>query len=149
MPKPLLRPARWIGAAVAPLLLLSACATEETAKVPVDLVVGNWRGPDGERLSFSADRKFTAAGLDSKKLAETDCPGGESAGSWGFMVVKDNGSSFRSDTAKSGSWIGLGFERRHFGCILELAVVDRGDTLCATNDPDVPCGLDVRFTREK
>ncbi|OQD51772.1 hypothetical protein BM536_038175 [Streptomyces phaeoluteigriseus] len=144
-----LKPARWIGTAVAPLLLLTACATEETAKVSVDRVVGNWEGPNGEKLSFSADRKFAASGLDSKKLAETDCPGDESAGSWGFMVDEDNGSSFRSATAKSGSWIGLGFERQYFGCILELAVVDGGDTLCATNDPDVPCGLDVRFTREK
>jgi hypothetical protein len=31
---------------------------------------------------------------------------------------------------------------------MTLSVVDGGKTLCATDD-DVPCGLDVRFTREK
>jgi hypothetical protein len=36
-----------------------------------------------------------------------------------------------------------------WGCVLQFAVVDGGKTLCATYDPDVPCGLDVRFTREK
>ncbi|MEU9336564.1 hypothetical protein AB0D49_25910 [Streptomyces sp. NPDC048290] len=147
--KTVLKPTRWVGAAVAPLLLLTACATDESARVSADRVVGNWNGPNGERLSFSADRKFAAAGLDSERLAETDCPGGESTGSWGFMVDEENGSSFRSNTAKSGSWIGLGFEREYFGCILELAIVDGGDTLCATNDPDVPCSLGVRFIREK
>ncbi len=143
-------PARWIGAAVAPLLLLTACATEDTAKVPADRVVGQWKGPDGEKISFSSDRQFTASGLDSKGLAEADCPGGTSAGGWGFFVDDANGSHM-SKTAESGSWIGLGLAREYWdrNCMLDLAVVEGGNTLCATNDPDVPCGLDVRFTREK
>ncbi|CAL9578888.1 hypothetical protein SUDANB58_04994 [Streptomyces sp. enrichment culture] len=137
-----------IGVAAASLLLITACAAEGTTKTQADRIVGNRKGPDGERIAFSADRKSTSSGLDSRKLAETDCPGGAAGGSWGFMV--DSGTSgFRSETAESGSWIGLGFRREHFGCVLELAVVDGGKTLCATDDPDTPCGLDVRFTREK
>ncbi|MEV3873304.1 hypothetical protein [Streptomyces sp. NPDC049906] len=142
---------RWVGVAVAPLLLLTACAPEETATVSMDRIVGTWKGPDGEKISFSADREFTASGLDSKKLDGANCPGMKLSGIWGFMVVEENGSSFRSDTAKSGSWIGLGLAKKYWdlGCMLDLAVVDDGDTLCATGDPDVPCDHDVRFTRDK
>ncbi|SFO07132.1 hypothetical protein SAMN04487980_105416 [Streptomyces sp. cf124] len=134
-----------------PLLLVTACSTrEDTTKVPAEHIVGNWKGPDGERISFSADREFTATGLDSKKLATADCPGGKSNGAWGFFVDDANGSH-RSETAKSGSWIGLGLARKYldWGCLLDFAVVDGGKTLCATLDPDDPCSLDVRFTRGK
>ncbi|ULR55699.1 hypothetical protein [Streptomyces deccanensis] len=134
-----------------PLLLAAACdGTGDTAKVPAERIVGNWKGPDGERISFSADREFTATGLDSKKLATADCPGGKSGGSWGFFVDDANGSH-TDKTASSGSWIGLGLARTYWdwNCALGFAVVDGGKTLCATYDPDDPCSLDVRFTREK
>lgn len=149
MLKPPPRSGRWI-AAVAPLLLLTACTTDETAKVSVDQVVGHWQGPDGEEITFSAGRKFTASGLDSKKLAGEDCPGGKSAGGWGFFVDDANGSHM-SKVAKSGSQIGIGLARKYWdwNCTMNFAVVDDGKTLCATNDPDVPCGLDVRFTHRK
>ncbi|GAB7108577.1 lipoprotein [Streptomyces phaeofaciens JCM 4814] len=146
-----LKTGRRAAAALIPLLLVAACSTtEETAKVPAERIVGNWQGPDGERISFSADREFTATGLDSKKLAPVDCPTGKSGGGWGFFVSDDNGSHM-SKTAKSGSWVGLGLAREYWdwNCSLQFAVVDDGRTLCASNDPDVPCGLGVRFTREK
>ncbi|GAA3125609.1 lipoprotein [Streptomyces rameus] len=143
----LTRPRRAAVLAV-PLLLLAACASEETATVPLDRIVGRWQGADGEALSFSSDRTFTSSGLDSGKLADSKCPGGPSKGSWGFFTDGDSGTQV-SKTTKSGSWIGLGFERRFWQCGLLLAVVDDGRTLCATDDPDTPCGLDVRFTRRK
>ncbi|WP_327728397.1 hypothetical protein OG250_18430 [Streptomyces sp. NBC_00487] len=146
-----LRAGRLAATALLPLLLVAACSTtDDTAKVSAARIVGNWKGPDGERISFSDDRKFTATGLDSKELATADCPSGKSGGGWGFFVDDANGSHM-SKTAKSGSWIGLGLAREYWDwdCNLQLAVVDDGKTLCASNDPDVPCGLDVRFTREK
>ncbi|PCG87650.1 hypothetical protein CIB93_02895 [Streptomyces sp. WZ.A104] len=131
------------------LLLLAACSTEDAVKVPADRIIGDWKGPDGEQLSFSIDRKFTSSGLDSKNLAAIRCPGSTAAGSWGFFVDDENGSHM-SKTAKSGSRIGLSFQDvRQEDCMMDLAVLDDGETLCATNDPDVPCGLEVRFSREK
>ncbi|GKQ37647.1 hypothetical protein ALMP_41840 [Streptomyces sp. A012304] len=141
------RTGRRAAAALIPLLLVAACgSSEETAKISAERVVGNWKGPDGEKISFSADRQFTATGLDSEKLATADCPA-TAGGGWGFFV-----DDAMDKTAPSGSWIGLGLARQYWDkgdCHLQFAVVDGGRTLCATNDPDVPCGLDVRFTREK
>ncbi|GAB2953778.1 hypothetical protein [Streptomyces heilongjiangensis] len=137
--------------ALLPLLLVAACSTtEDTAKVPAERIVGDWKGPDGERISFSANRQFTATGLGSTKLATADCPSGKSGGGWGFFVDDANGSHM-SKTAASGSWIGLGLAREYWDwdCQLQFAVVDDGKTLCASIDPDDPCSLGVRFTREK
>lgn len=148
MPKSLTAP-RLAAVLATPLLLLTACtAGDETVKVPLERIVGQWQGPDGEKLTLSTDRTFTSSGLHSGKLADTQCPDDPAKGGWGFMTDSGN-SSFASKTATSGSWIGLGFERKHWACILQLAVVDGGTTLCATDDPDIPCGLDVRFTRQK
>ncbi|MDH6220202.1 hypothetical protein [Streptomyces pseudovenezuelae] len=142
-------PAPSIGALALPvlLLLLTGCATEKTTKVSAAGVVGTWKGPGGEQISLGADHAFTSSGLDSKNLAGTGCPAEVAGGSWGFMVAHGN-SGFSSETAKSGSWIGLGFKVR-WECGLSLAVVDDGETLCATDDPGAPCGLGVRLTRRK
>ena len=137
-------------ATLAPFLLLTACAgSSPTAKVAADRITGNWAGPHGEKFTFVADRTFTASGLDSTNLTAAMCPGKPSEGGWAFYVAEGGkGTEISEKTAKSGSWIGLSFHGAAGNCRIDLAVVDGGKALCATDDRDVPCGLDVRFTRE-
>ncbi|MCT9010519.1 hypothetical protein [Streptomyces rhizosphaerihabitans] len=138
-----------IFAALAPFLLLTACVgSQSTTKVAVDRITGNWVGPHGEKFTIAADRTFTADGLDSKNLAVTKCPGKSSEGGWSFYVAEGHGTEIGEKTAKSGSWIGLSFHGAAENCQFDLAVVDGGKALCATDDRDLPCGLDVKFTRE-
>ncbi|MFJ1603947.1 hypothetical protein ACIOHS_11335 [Streptomyces sp. NPDC088253] len=136
-------------AALAPFLLLTACAgSQPTAKVAADRITGNWAGPHGEKFSFAADRTFTASRLDSKNLTEAMCTGKPSEGGWAFYVAEGKNTEISEKTAKSGSWIGLSFHGAAEDCRIDLAVVDGGKALCATDDRDLPCGLDVKFTRE-
>ena len=146
-----LRSARWTAALLAPLLLVTACGdTEEKAKVPAEKIVGTWTAADGETFSFAADRTFTSTGLDAKKLASARCPGGKATGSWAFFADQGDGLYGTSEKARSGDEIGLAFDKEpQESCTMNLSVVDGGKTLCATDDPDLPCGLDVRFTRKK
>ncbi|QFZ78363.1 hypothetical protein GFH48_38275 [Streptomyces fagopyri] len=133
---------------LAPFLLLTGCVgSQPTTKVAVDRITGSWAGPHGEKFTISADRTFTTSGLDSKKLAVTRCPGKPSEGGWSFYVSEGHGTEIGEKTAKSGSWIGLSFHGAAENCHFDLAVVDGGKALCATDDRDLPCGLDVKFTR--
>ena len=146
-----LRSARWTAALVVPLLLVSACGdTDGKTEVSAERLVGAWTAADGETFSFAADRTFTSAGLDSKKLADDRCPGGQATGSWAFFADQGDGLYGTSEKARSGSEIGLAFDKEsQDDCTINLSVVDGGKTLCATDDPELPCGLDVRFTRKK
>ncbi|MBK3625633.1 hypothetical protein ACWC9X_16340 [Streptomyces asoensis] len=136
-------------AVIAPFLLLTACAgSQPTTKVSAGRITGEWEGPHGEKFTFAADRTFTAGGLDSKNLASTTCPGKASEGGWAFYVSEGKGTEISDKSAESGSWIGLSFHGSAENCELDLAVVDDGKALCATDDRDAPCGLDVKFTRK-
>ncbi|MEV8033004.1 hypothetical protein [Streptomyces sp. NPDC086182] len=138
-----------IFAALAPFLLLTACVgSQPTTRVAANRITGNWVGPNGEKFTFGADRTFTAKGLDSKNLAAVTCPGKSSKGGWAFYAAVGKNTEISDETAKSGSWIGLSFDGAAENCQFDLAVVDGGKTLCATDDADFSCGLDVRFTRE-
>jgi hypothetical protein len=138
-----------ICAALAPFLLLTACVgSQPTTKVGVDRITGNWVGPHGEKFTIAADRTFTAKGLDSKNLAAVTCPGKPSKGGWAFYTAVRKHTEISDGTAKSGSWIGLSFDGAAENCHFDLAVVDGGKALCATDDADFSCGLDVKFTRE-
>ncbi|GAA2490993.1 lipoprotein [Streptomyces thermolineatus] len=143
--------ARWVAAVLVAVLPTAACNVgEEAAKVSVNRIVGTWTARTGETLIFSADRTLVSFGLDSEKLAETDCPGGRAEGTWAFFGNRSDGLYSTSEEAKSGSKIGLYYTRPfEETCWMDLMVVDGGETLCATDDPDVPCSLDVRFTRRK
>ncbi|MFI6408497.1 hypothetical protein [Streptomyces sp. NPDC050548] len=135
--------------ALAPLLLLTACAeSQPTTKVTADHITGDWMGPHGEKFTFAADRTFTANGLDSKNLADEMCSGKPSKGGWAFYVAASRNTDISDKAAKSGSWIGLSFDGAAENCRIDLAVVDGGKALCATDDPDAPCGLDVKFAKE-
>lgn len=136
------------------ITLLSAAACDgtgaQTATVPADRVTGNWQAGGGTALALAADRTFTASGLNAGELADTGCPGGHADGDWAFFADQGGGLYVTSRQARSGSEIGLSFSgSSDEPCRLTLTVVDDGDTLCATFDPDVPCDLDVRFTRER
>ncbi|MFD3843713.1 hypothetical protein ACFWWC_47115 [Streptomyces sp. NPDC058642] len=147
-----LKRGRVLAMSLVPVLVLTACTSEneKTTKVSVDRIVGTWTSGDGETLSFAADRTFTSASLDSKKLADARCPGEKAAGSWAFFADLGDDMYGTSDTARSGKEIGLAFDGLpQEDCSVYLAVVDGGKTLCASNDPDLSCGLDVRFTRRK
>ncbi|MFI0968398.1 hypothetical protein ACH4S8_44775 [Streptomyces sp. NPDC021080] len=136
-------------AALAPFLLLTACAgSQSTTKVTADRITGDWAGPHGEKFTFAADRTFTASGLDSKNLTDALCTGKPSRGGWAFYVAEGRNTEIGEKAAKSGSWIGLAFHGAAESCRIDLAVVDGGKALCATDDADAPCGLDVKFTRE-
>jgi hypothetical protein len=136
-------------AALAPFLLLTACAgSQPTTKAAADSITGNWAGPHGEKVTFAADRTLTASGLDSNNLASARCPGKPSAGDWSFYVATSMHTEISDETARSGSWIALSVGGAAEGCHFDLAVVNDGKALCATDDRDAPCGLDVKFTKE-
>ncbi|MEU9594781.1 hypothetical protein ACGF7W_22785 [Streptomyces sp. NPDC048219] len=141
---------RWTAAVLITLLAATACdgAGAETATVSADRVTGSWQAGDAS-LALTAGRTFTASGLDSGKLAGTGCPGGHSDGDWAFFADDGDGLYMTSPEARSGSEIGLSFtEESDEPCRITLTVVDDGDTLCATSDPETPCDLGVRFTRK-
>ncbi|MFF2644934.1 hypothetical protein ACFVUB_34465 [Streptomyces niveus] len=146
-----LKPGRKLGLVLVPFLLLTACSTTpETTRVPLDRVIGIWTGPDGEEISLAADHTFSSTNLAANKLAADDCPEKQTQGSWSFYADLGDGMYGTSKEASSGDWIGLSFEGLpQEDCALDLAVVNRGKTLCATIDPDDPCSFDVRFSREK
>ncbi|MFF9769862.1 hypothetical protein ACF1GT_25280 [Streptomyces sp. NPDC014636] len=140
---------RRIAAATLPLLLLTACAGEQTTKVAASDVVGDWQGPGKDRITLSKDHTFVSHDLGEKS---DHCPAGRNSGTWGFFVDDGASGAAVSRKAASGDRIGLSFasdDSQEFSCFVDLAVVDGGKTLCATDDPDDPCGLDVRFTRRK
>ncbi|MFE2591433.1 hypothetical protein ACFYO6_11790 [Streptomyces anthocyanicus] len=142
---------RWTAAVLITLLAATACddTGARAATVPADRVTGAWQTGGGTALTLSADRTFTASGLDSGKLAGTGCPGGDTGGDWAFFADDGDGLYMTSPRARSGSEIGLSFaEQSDQPCRLTLTVVDDGDTLCATSDPETPCDLGVRFTRK-
>ncbi|MEU6995930.1 hypothetical protein ABZ953_35420 [Streptomyces sp. NPDC046465] len=71
------------------------------------------------------------------------------SGAWGFFVDKSDALSVVSKEAKKGAWIGLSFRGVPEGdCSMDLAAVDGGDKLCASDDPGDPCDLDVKFSRK-
>lgn len=140
---------RRAGAIVVPLLLLAACAGEQTSKATVADVVGDWRASDGEQISLTGDHRFTSRNLGEKSA---ECPSGENSGTWGFYVEDGKSDAVVSQKATSGDWIGLSFksdDRQEFSCFVDLVVVDGGKTLCETEDPDSLCGLGVRLTRKE
>lgn len=142
---------RWTAAVLITLLAATACddTGARTATVSVERVTGSWRAGDDRALTLSADRTFTASGLNSGKLAGTGCPGGHTDGDWAFFADDGDGLYMTSPRARSGSEIGLSFtEQAEEPCRLTLTAVDDGDTLCATSDPETPCDLGVRFTRK-
>ncbi|MFD5745923.1 hypothetical protein [Streptomyces sp. NPDC127033] len=145
------KPGRKFGLALMPFLLLTACSgSPETIRIPVSRVVGNWTGPDGEEISFAVDRTFESANLAANELAAEDCPAKRTSGGWAFYAKQGDGMYGTSKEAASGDRIGLSFTGLpEEDCFLDLAVIDGGNTLCATSDPDDPCSLGVRFSREK
>lgn len=129
--------------------MLTACAgSQSTTEVAADRITGNWAGPHGEKFTFAADRTFSASSLDSKNLTAAMCTGKPSEGGWAFYVTEGGGTEISEKAVKAGSWIGLSFHGAAENCRIDLAVVDGGKALCATDDRDAPCGLDVKFTRE-
>jgi hypothetical protein len=139
------------GTAAALLVVVSAAACDvepAAATVSADQVTGGWRSGGGATLALSTDRTFTAHGLDEGALAGAGCPGGHTEGGWAFFADRGDGGYRTSERAASGSEIGLSFARpAGEPCRMTLTVVDEGEALCATFDPDVPCDLDVRFAR--
>ncbi|MFE9249625.1 hypothetical protein [Streptomyces sp. NPDC007088] len=137
-------------AVITPFLLLTACAgSVPTTEVTAGRLTGTWVGPDGERVTLGADRTVATAGLGTEKLAATDCVDRPSKGSWSFLAAKGGGALESDESARSGSWIALSFAFHGpaENCHLELSVVDGGKGLCASDDLDFPCALDVKFTR--
>lgn len=152
MLRTLLAPAvRWTAAVVVTVVSATACdgSDARTATVPVDRVAGVWKAGEAT-FALTSDHTFTASGLHTGKLADTGCPGGNTAGDWAFFADQGDGLYITSPQARSGSEIGLSFTKSSDEpCRLTLTVVDDGDTLCATSDPDAPCDLGVRFDRER
>ncbi|MFY4722749.1 hypothetical protein [Streptomyces sp. LaBMicrA B280] len=140
---------RRIAAAAVPLFLLTACGGEHTAKVAVSGVVGSWRGPGSDRITLSRDHTFVSHGLGKRS---DHCPAGRGGGTWGFFVDDGESGAAVSRKAASGERIGLSFDgddSREFPCFVDLAVVDGGKSLCESTDPDDPCDVGVKLTREK
>ncbi|MFJ9174923.1 hypothetical protein [Streptomyces sp. NPDC102360] len=122
----------------------------DPATASVDRVVGDWEAESGARLSLAADHTFTSARLASGGLAGTGCPVGRGSGDWAFFAHDGADSYTTSKKANSGSEIGLMFGApSEASCHIDLTVVDHGKSLCATDDPDLPCGLNTRFERAK
>lgn len=140
---------RRIAAATVPLVLLTACGGEQTTKVAASGVVGDWRGPGVDRITLSPDHTFVSHDLGKKS---DHCPAGRNSGTWGFFVDDGDSGAAVSHKADSGDRIGLSFDgdgSQEFPCFVDLAVVDGGKGLCETTDPDDPCSVGVKLTREK
>ncbi|MFE0514012.1 hypothetical protein [Streptomyces sp. NPDC058964] len=140
---------RTIAAAAVPLLLLTACAGEQTTKVAASDAVGDWQAPGGERITLSKDRTFVSHDLGKKS---DHCAAGRNSGTRGFFVDDGDSGAAVSHKAASGDRIGLSFasdDSQEFSCFVDLAVVDGGKSLCETTDPDDPCSVGVKLTREK
>ncbi|WP_338677352.1 hypothetical protein V1460_33575 [Streptomyces sp. SCSIO 30461] len=151
-----LGPAKRAGilAYAAAVLLLTSCSNQDKlAKVRENTVVGTWENSTGERVTLHEDHQFNTSAINwDINLGGESCPKGETAGTWGFWVDegKPGGTVIVSTEADSGDAINLTFEGVQPGeCEITLSVVDGGDTLCATDDPDLACGLDIRFNRIK
>lgn len=115
----------------------------------MDDVAGEWVESAGGRIAISTDRTFTASGLKSDAFSDNDCPAGAASGTWGFYVYKGESMTEVSEKAQSGTRLGLSFNGVPQGeCLIDLVAVDGGDTLCASDDPDALCGLDVKFSRK-
>jgi hypothetical protein len=135
------------------LFLISACAGEEKlTTVQVSSVIGTWSEPSGGLLSLREDRTFDVSGLEIESQIYGKCPDGNGSGVWGFFVDEgeEGGGVFESQEATSGNRMALTFNGVPQGeCGVSLNVVDGGKTLCASDDPDLSCGLDIRFTRSE
>ncbi|MFD0455932.1 hypothetical protein ACFQ2H_07860 [Streptomyces violaceoruber] len=72
---------RWTAAVLITLLAATACddTGARAATVPADRVTGAWQAGGGTALTLSADRTFTASGLDSGKLPAPAAPVGTPA----------------------------------------------------------------------
>jgi hypothetical protein len=128
--------------------LLASCGSDgSAAALSADGVVGTWtaRGGSGV-LTFRADHSFVSDRLRITSALIHGCPAGRAAGTWGFFAHSE-----MSDTARTGSTVGLVFSRAAGpDCVtLDLDVRrDAGRTsLCVTDDPDAPCAVGVRFRR--
>ncbi|MFF4168281.1 hypothetical protein [Streptomyces sp. NPDC001741] len=135
----------------APLMLIAGCVEgEKLATVEASRIIGTWSEPSGGRISFSEKRTFEAHGIDVKSAIYAGCPAGDSTGTWGFFVDegKPGGFLFVSREASSGETLGITFDGAPEGeCEISLNVIQGGETLCATDDPDFTCGLEIRFSR--
>lgn len=141
-----------ILASCAAMLALASCADEKTTSLPTARVAGTWETSSGGRITLREDKTFDVSNVKWDSSWNDSCPAGEAKGTWGFWVDegKPGGTIFISDEANSGSGLGLQFaDVPAEGCYLTLNVVDGGDTLCAADDPDTVCGLDIRFSRTK
>ncbi|MEU2113943.1 hypothetical protein [Streptomyces sp. NPDC019507] len=115
------------------------------------MLVGTWKTSNGAQIALREDRTFDVSAVNwGITLGGESCPKGKASGTWAFWVDEGEpgGTVFVSAAADSGDAISLTFaDVRPGGCGITLSVIDGGDTLCATDDPDLVCGLDVRFNR--
>ncbi|MFD6803678.1 hypothetical protein [Streptomyces cyaneofuscatus] len=145
------RVARMLACCAAVLLLASCSEGEKATTVRESAVVGTWETSSGGHIALRRDRTFDVGDVDwNVTLNEESCPDGDAKGSWGFWAEEgESGQTVAlSSTATSGDAMGLRFENPTGArCTLTLNVVDNGDALCAAEDMDTVCGLDVRFSR--
>ncbi|MEN8655018.1 hypothetical protein ABCR94_31630 [Streptomyces sp. 21So2-11] len=150
------RPVRripWIFALLSPLILIAACAAEpELTTVQESKIVGAWSEGSGTQITFRADRTFDASKLNIGSRLYDGCPSGAASGSWAFFVDEGEpgGSVFASEEATSGESLVLTFQEVPQGdCVITLNAVDGGKALCASDDPDFSCPLNIKFTKIK
>ncbi len=127
------------GVLLAALTLLAACgaASSQPVLTSHDLT-GTWSTPNGSRITFSADHRFSAAGID---LAPhfPGCPDLSGSGSWQFLSPAGD-----TGTYASGSQIAIVFASPVSGLCSGTVTLTSWEInppagLCLEFDPDSPC----------
>ncbi|GHG05468.1 hypothetical protein [Streptomyces zaomyceticus] len=130
----------------------AACSgEEELSRVTAGSVSGTWTGGNGGTMTLQADHRFSTSGIDwGTASAGSGCPRGEGDGIWAFWGSDPDSPETSSALEKytEGDTVNLSFNGVEQGsCLINLNVIEGGSTLCVSDDIEVPCSLDLRFTK--
>jgi hypothetical protein len=122
------------------ILLMSGCAASHAAQpvLKVSDVVGTWSNHKGSTISFQADGRFSAVGMDMGPILQ-GCDSVSGPGAWDFLSAQ--GSSASSGAYTSGNQVSLSFDGQNDTCNVSLTSweISAPVGLCLDFDPDSPC----------
>lgn len=137
------------GVIVAGCVLLASCASTPSAQpvLTVNDVVGTWSNHKGSTITFQADGRFSAVGIDAGRFFQ-GCGNVSGPGSWDFLSAEGDSPPL-GVTYTSGNQIGLSFDGQNDSCDVSLSSweIDPPVGLCLDFDPDSPC-TGVPWTKE-
>jgi hypothetical protein len=102
-------------------------------------VVGTWSNHKGSTLTFQADGRFSAVGMDMAPILQ-GCGNVSGPGDWDFLSAQGD-SPTSGVPYQSGTVVGLSFDGQNDSCDATLSSweIDPPVGLCLEWDPDSPC----------